>query len=116
MTAAPGSTDPVSEARWAVASGRFLGLASYPTYLFHAPLLVLLSTMMTRTGWDGDWRYNWLVLTVASLAVGAALGWWVERPLMHWRAGFLARVRSEKAEGRGSFGLPWRQPRGEIGR
>ncbi len=91
MTTGRGAIEPASEPRWAVASGRFLGLASYPTYLFHAPFLVLMSTAMTRTGWSGDWRINWAGLTGASLALGAALGWFAERPLMHWRSSFLAR-------------------------
>ena len=94
LTTGPASTRPVVEPAWATASARFVGLSSYPIYLSHAPFLVLLSTIMAEAGWAGDWRLTWAILSLASIAVGSALGWFAERPIMRWRADLLARVRS----------------------
>ncbi|OJW20773.1 MAG: hypothetical protein BGO49_04160 [Planctomycetales bacterium 71-10] len=77
---------------------RALGLASYPTYLFHGPLIMWLASAMARTGrLPGDWRATWLILSAAGIGSGIVLGFVAERPLMAWRAGLLRRL---KASGR----------------
>ncbi|MDG3007596.1 acyltransferase family protein [Paludisphaera mucosa] len=74
---------------------RALGLASYPTYLFHGPFIMWLGSLMTRTGWmSGDWRVTWIFLSVAGIGSGLILGFVAERPLMAWRAGMLKRLKA----------------------
>jgi peptidoglycan/LPS O-acetylase OafA/YrhL len=71
---------------------RALGLASYPTYLFHGPFIMWLASTMARTGLLGDdWRATWLILSAAGIGSGIVLGFVAERPLMAWRAGMLRR-------------------------
>ncbi|WP_337176020.1 acyltransferase [Paludisphaera sp.] len=73
---------------------RGLGLASYPTYLFHGPLIVWLASTMARAGiLPADWRATWLILSAAGIGSGVVLGFVAERPLMAWRAGMLRRLR-----------------------
>ena len=71
----------------------FVGLASYPMYLFHAPILLAWGALIRQTGILSDWRVTWLVLVTSGIGVGAVLGWCLERPIMRWRAGYLARAR-----------------------
>ena len=73
------------------AVARFVGLASYPTYLFHGPILLGEAALIRHFGLIADWRVTWCVLVVSGVGVGSALGWWLERPVMRWRAGLLAR-------------------------
>jgi peptidoglycan/LPS O-acetylase OafA/YrhL len=70
-----------------------LGLASYPTYLFHAPILLLLAAAISHWRLVDDWRVTWAVLTASGVGAGLALGWLVERPIMAWRAGFLKGLK-----------------------
>src|SRR5262249_5119821 len=46
-----------------------LGLASYPTYLFHGPILMLVGSIMIRWGLAVDWRWTWAVLATAGIVV-----------------------------------------------
>ena len=90
--------------RWITATARVVGLASYPTYLFHGPLLLLIATAISHWGLISDWRVSWACLTVAGIGFGVALGWLVERPTMAWRAGLLKRLK--EGPGRPSIALP----------
>ena len=101
MAASADGEVPRDEPAWATATVGFLGLMSYPTYLFHAPWQALLIVVLPRCGWDADWRLTWLALTASSLALGAIVAVCLERPILRWRGGLLARLRS----GRG-LGLP----------
>jgi peptidoglycan/LPS O-acetylase OafA/YrhL len=67
------------------------GLASYPTYLFHGPLVMLVGSVMLRWRLLTDWRLTWLILFLFGVSSGIALGYLAERPIMRWRAGFLRR-------------------------
>ena len=73
---------------------RTLGLASYPTYVFHGPLIVWLASVLSRSGWAADWRATWLILSAAGIGSGLVLGFAAERPLMAWRAGMLKRRKA----------------------
>jgi peptidoglycan/LPS O-acetylase OafA/YrhL len=73
-----------------------LGLASYPTYLFHGPLLLLVGSAILRWKLVSDWRLTWLILVSVGISAGIALGFLAERPIMNWRAAFLDRLRSQQ--------------------
>lgn len=70
-----------------------LGLSSYPMYLFHGPILMLVGSWVMRTGVVTDWRVLWLALVAIGIAAGAGLGWVLERPVMAWRSSYLRRLR-----------------------
>ena len=71
---------------------RMLGLSSYPTYLFHGPIVMLVGSILTRFGLTSDWRITWLVLASIGISSGITLGYLAEAPLMAWRAIFLKRL------------------------
>jgi peptidoglycan/LPS O-acetylase OafA/YrhL len=68
-----------------------LGLSSYPTYLFHGPIVMLVGSTILRWNLVSDWRVTWLILTCVGIGSGILLGHFAERPIMAWRAGYLAR-------------------------
>ncbi len=72
---------------------RTLGLASYPLYLFHGPLLMLAGSWIMRTNAITDWRITWALLSVLGLTSGVLLGWFLERPVMNWRSALLKRMK-----------------------
>jgi peptidoglycan/LPS O-acetylase OafA/YrhL len=76
----------------------FIGLISYPMYIFHAPLMMFAGSMLIRGRVEIDWRWTWLALVLLGLFSGAALGWLVERPLMAYRARLLKESKSPKRE------------------
>jgi peptidoglycan/LPS O-acetylase OafA/YrhL len=80
--AAPRTPPPIVE---------ILGLASYPTYLFHGPLVMLVGSIMLRWGQPMDWRITWSVLFLVGASSGIALGYLAERPIMRLRSGYLRR-------------------------
>jgi peptidoglycan/LPS O-acetylase OafA/YrhL len=80
--------------RWRVRVVETLGLMSYPMYLFHGPLMVLVGSWIVRWRLTDDWRVTFVVLTVVGLAAGVALGWLVEKPLMTRRAAWLKRRKA----------------------
>jgi peptidoglycan/LPS O-acetylase OafA/YrhL len=76
----------------AIISG--LGLASYPMYLFHGPVMMAVGSFMIRLPIVLDWRWTWIVLASSGIASGLIGGYLVEAPIMSWRAGLLRRVNS----------------------
>jgi peptidoglycan/LPS O-acetylase OafA/YrhL len=72
----------------------WMGLSSYPTYLFHGPIMMLLGSVMIRQGWVADWRLTWLILSVVPIALGIVLGFVAERPILAWRSDLLRRLKS----------------------
>ena len=52
---------------------RLLGLASYPTYLFHGPIVMLTGSVIL--GWHlvSDWRLTWVILTGVGIGSGIFL-------------------------------------------
>src|SRR5262249_55214973 len=73
-----------------------LGLASYPTYLFHGPILMLAGSLILRYRLVADWRITWALLFVLGTVSGTALGWLLERPVMSWRANLLRSLRARR--------------------
>jgi len=80
---------------WLDSTAGFVGLASYPTYLFHGPILLLLASLIRQTGIVQDWRSTWCVLVASGIGAGCGLGWALERPIMRWRGELLARWKRE---------------------
>jgi peptidoglycan/LPS O-acetylase OafA/YrhL len=76
-----------------------LGLASYPTYLFHGPVMMAVGSTMIRTAFMLDWRWTWVVLASSGTASGIVGGYLVEAPIMTWRAGLLRRLKSTAETG-----------------
>ena len=75
-------------------SGAFihlLGLSSYPTYLFHGPIVMLTGSAILRWNLVSDWRLTWVILTGVGIGSGVLLGHFAERPIMAWRAEYLKR-------------------------
>ena len=68
-----------------------LGLSSYPTYLFHGPVLMLTGWVILHAKLNLDWRLIWAVTTGGAIASGIALGYLAERPILAWRAALLRR-------------------------
>jgi peptidoglycan/LPS O-acetylase OafA/YrhL len=98
----PTADPPAGVGRWRSGLVTTLGLASYPLYLFHGPILMLAGSWVLRTGAITDWRLTWALLVALGLVSGVALGWLLERPVMAWRAGMLRRLKeNEGAAGRG---------------
>ena len=71
----------------------FLGLASYPTYLLHGPILLMVGSTIKKWGATSPWWLVWLVGTGVAISSGLILGYLAERPIMAWRAGYLKRLR-----------------------
>jgi peptidoglycan/LPS O-acetylase OafA/YrhL len=82
---------------------QMLGLASYPTYLFHGPLLMLVASAILRWNLVSDWRLTCLILVLVGLSSGIALGYFLESPIMRWRAAFLKRMSSARSSAIGGL-------------
>jgi peptidoglycan/LPS O-acetylase OafA/YrhL len=65
--------------RWLVAVGRW----SYSVYLWHLPVIVLLSPHVARDGVDGFLILYGLTLAI-TIPLGAATYAWVEQPAIRW--------------------------------
>ncbi|MBV8266574.1 MAG: acyltransferase [Planctomycetaceae bacterium] len=85
---------PPVKPRWLEMSITWLGLSSYPTYLFHGPILMLVGSAILRWGLIPDWRATWAVLSVSGISWGIALGLLAERPIMDWRSVMLRRLKA----------------------
>jgi peptidoglycan/LPS O-acetylase OafA/YrhL len=71
-----------------------IGLASYPSYLFHGPIIMLVGWVLIRLGIVLDWRWSWALLASSGIASGIIGGYLVEAPIMTWRAALLRRISS----------------------
>ena len=72
-----------------------LGLASYPTYLFHGPILLMVGLAIKNWGAASPWRLVWLVGTSVAISSGLILGYLAERPIMAGR-GYLKRLKQSR--------------------
>jgi peptidoglycan/LPS O-acetylase OafA/YrhL len=72
---------------------RLLGLSSYPTYLFHGPIVMFTASLIKKWNPASDWRLTWIILTGVGIGAGLLLGYFAERPIMAWRAEYLKRLR-----------------------
>ena len=81
---------------WRAAVIEILGQSSYPTYLFHGPLGMLVASFIPRSGILGDWRITWLILVLVGGVSGLALGFLIERPILIWRKTFLRQFESKR--------------------
>ncbi len=86
---------PRVESSWRKSFAESVGLTSYPMYLFHGPVMMLVGSWIMRTGVVTDWRLTWALLVAVGLTVGAAGAWLLERPVMGWRAGFLSQMKQD---------------------
>lgn len=82
----------------------FLGLASYPTYLFHGPLLLLFGSLIKRLDATPSWWTVWVLGAGVAIMFGLLLGYLAERPFMAYRARYLrhmsqSRSRSPQRQG-----------------
>jgi len=75
---------------------RLMGLASYPTYLFHGPIVMLTGSAILKWHLVSDWRLTWFILTSVGIGSGVLLGYLAERPIMAWRAGYLKRLKQSR--------------------
>jgi peptidoglycan/LPS O-acetylase OafA/YrhL len=75
----------------------FLGLTSYPTYLFHGPLLLAFGALLQESRIATPWWWVWPAASAFAIVGSAPLAFLVERPLMTWRAGFLKGLKAETA-------------------
>lgn len=88
------NTEAGLRAEWAERAAGWMGLASYPTYLFHGPLIILIGSAVIRGGLSvPNCVATWLLLTCAGIACGIVLGFVAERPIMQWRGQMLRRLR-----------------------
>jgi peptidoglycan/LPS O-acetylase OafA/YrhL len=74
-----------------------LGMSSYPTYLFHGPILMLVGSVIMRWGLISDWKLTWAILSVVGIGSGIVLGFMVEQPIMARRSELLRRLKSGRA-------------------
>jgi len=79
---------------WLDTSAQILGQSSYPTYLFHGPILILIGSAIQTWSLSPDWRWTWVAASVVSIGSGIALGFLAERPVMVWRATLLKRLKA----------------------
>jgi len=91
------SATPSPESPRMAAIAEVVGLASYPTYLFHGPILLLWAAAVSEWGLIADWRLTWCLMVASGIGSGLALGWLAERPIMAWRAGFLRGLKERPA-------------------
>jgi peptidoglycan/LPS O-acetylase OafA/YrhL len=70
------------------------GLASYPTYLFHGPILQALGATFDAAGLQAAWWLFWPLATLLSVGCGWGVGLLIERPFIAWRAGVLERLKT----------------------
>jgi len=73
-----------------------LGLASYPIYLFHGPLLIAFGTAVGASGPAPPWWAVWPSAALFALGGCLPLGRLLERPLLAWRSGVMERVAARE--------------------
>jgi peptidoglycan/LPS O-acetylase OafA/YrhL len=72
---------------------RVMGLASYPTYLFHVACFVLLGSAMMRMRLLWNWAALYVFLVPIGIAFGILLGFLFEGPIMAWRGRLLKKLQ-----------------------
>lgn len=70
-----------------------MGLVSYPTYLFHGPILLAVGAGVKASGIAVAWWAFWPAATLFAIACCLPLGPLLEQPIMTWRAGVLRRLK-----------------------
>jgi len=85
-----------------------LGLASYPTYLLHGPVLQGVGAAFHAAGMRPAWQLYWPLATGLSIGLGWGVGLSIERPFLAWRAGLLARLKrtSQRPSEPGAIAVP----------
>ena len=110
VTAGPDTSRRGDEPAWVTRYLQFFGQLSYPTYLFHFPLMWLIAAVIARWDLVDDWRAVCVIMAVTSLCFGAVLGWIAEGPIMRWRADVLARIKAGRPSNSvvvaPSYGIP----------
>jgi peptidoglycan/LPS O-acetylase OafA/YrhL len=91
------ATSPSRDRRWITTTTEILGQSSYPTYLFHGPLLMLVASAILRWNLVDDWRITWTILFVVGVSSGVALGYLIEKPILEWRKSLLRRFDSPRS-------------------
>ncbi|AMV35800.1 acyltransferase family protein [Planctomyces sp. SH-PL62] len=71
-----------------------LGLISYPTYLFHGPLLLAFGTAIRAGGVTAPWWAIWPAAALFAIGCCLPLGRLLEAPIMAWRVDVMRRLRS----------------------
>ncbi|HMB02630.1 MAG TPA: hypothetical protein VKP69_02685, partial [Isosphaeraceae bacterium] len=82
---------------WVTRGIGWLGMSSYPTYLFHGPILMLVGSANMRWGPVADWKLTWAILSVVGIGSGIVLGFMAEQPIMAWRSELLRRLKPGRA-------------------
>ncbi len=93
------ATDPTARPETSSRAIAMLGLSSYPTYLFHGPVIMLVGAAVLRWHLCDDWRVTWLLMVGTGILAGLALGVLVERPIMSWRSQWLKRGSVARVKG-----------------
>lgn len=75
-----------------------LGLASYPVYLFHGPILLMFGAAVKYLGASPTWWAAWFLSAATATALCMPMGGLLERPTLAWRAGVLRRLSAAPAK------------------
>ena len=73
-----------------------LGLASYPTYLFHGPILLIVGSVIRSQSISATWWMVWLMGTSVGIFTGLILGFLAEQPILAWRSEYLKRLKHSR--------------------
>jgi peptidoglycan/LPS O-acetylase OafA/YrhL len=92
-----GRPAPASQPGRAETAAKWIGLSSYPTYLFHGPVFILLGAAIARWEIVLPCGLIWVLFTGLGIGSGIALGFLAERPIMDWRGRLLQRLKSANA-------------------
>ena len=93
------TANATATAGWLESGARFLGLSSYPMYLFHGPAILIVGSALLRYAPGLDWRVAWAVLVATGLLAGLVLGVLLEAPIMAWRGELLRRMKAASPAG-----------------
>lgn len=71
-----------------------LGLASYPMYLFHGPILLSFGAGVRALGMSPPWWAAWALSVATAVLICLPMGPLLEAPILAWRAGVLRRLKA----------------------